>query len=411
MEHIHYDSFLILSVLAFLTPILIYSIKKVKIPYVVGEILVGIIIGKSFLNIIQNDPWIHFLGSLGLAYLLFLSGLEIDLDNFQFKKTSSKHGFNILMYCLGIFILSLIVAWLFAYRLYGPSVNPTLFFTILLASSAPGLLMPILREKSLLKTEYGQIMFIFSLVCEFVCLIGLTVTSQAIISGLSIKSFLFLLVFLLSFLIYRLMNKYKDQFNFTFDAFEGLHLRVRAAFALILVLVTVSDKVGTEIILGSFLAGLIFSAITKTNREKLLYKLDIIGYGFLIPIFFMMVGVNLDLRTVVDNPSALLKIPFYLVIFFSVKFIPFFTLVKKLGFFKSVGAGFLTASQLSLLIIGSQIAYNIKLIDIAEYTALIIATIISCIIFPMIFDHMQDVEFEIIKQTNRIRHKRRRRLR
>jgi len=408
MEHVHYDSFLILSVLAFLTPILIYSIRKIRIPYVVGEILIGIIIGKSFLNIIENDPWIHFLGNLGLAYLLFLTGLEIDFENFQYKNNSTKHGIYILLYCLGIFVLSLAVSWIFAYRLYGPNINPTLFFTILLASSAPGLLMPILKEKSLFKTEYGQIMFIFSLVCEFVCLIGLTVTSQAILSGLSIKSFFFLLVFLLSFLIYRLLSKYIDQFNLTFDTFEGLHLRVRAAFALILVLVTVSDKVGTEIILGSFLAGLIFSAITKTNRGKLLYKLDIIGYGFLIPIFFMMVGVNLDMRSVVENPSALLKIPFYLMIFFSVKFIPFFSLVKKLGFFKTVGAGFLTASQLSLMIIGSQMAYNIKLIDTAEYTALILATVISCIIFPMIFDHMQDIEFEITKQTNRIRRKRRR---
>ncbi len=392
MVHVHYDSFLILSVLAFLTPILIYSIKKVKIPFVVGEILVGIIIGKSFLNIIQNDPWIHFLSSLGLAYLLFLSGLEIDLDSILLKRNSKGTGNHTLLYCTGIFLLSVLVAYLFADRLFGPNINPTLFFTVLLASSAPGLLMPVLKERKILKTEYGQILLIFSLLCEFACLIGLTVVSQSIVSGLSIKSFLFVLVFIASYIIYRLITRYSNKFDFSFDAFEGLHLRVRAAFALILILVTLSDKVGTEIILGSFLAGLIFSAITKTSREKMMYKLDIIGYGFLIPVFFMMVGVTLDVGTVIHSPAALFKIPFYLMIFFAVKFLPFLTLMKKFGFYKSLGAGFLTSSQLSLLIVGAQIGYSIKLIDSANYTALIISTIISCVIFPIIFDRLQEFE-------------------
>ncbi len=392
MAHVHYDSFLILSVLAFLTPILIYSIKKVKIPFVVGEILVGIIIGKSFLNIIQNDPWIHFLSSLGLAYLLFLSGLEIDLDSILLKRNSKGTGNHTLLYCIGIFLLSVLVAYLFADRLFGPNINPTLFFTVLLASSAPGLLMPVLKERKILKTEYGQILLIFSLLCEFACLIGLTVVSQSIVSGLSIKSFLFVLVFIASYLIYRLITRYSNKFDFSFEAFEGLHLRVRAAFALILILVTLSDKVGTEIILGSFLAGLIFSAITKTSREKMMYKLDIIGYGFLIPVFFMMVGVTLDVGTVIHSPAALLKIPFYLMIFFAVKFLPFLTLMKKFGFYKSLGAGFLTSSQLSLLIVGAQIGYSIKLIDSANYTALIISTIISCVIFPIIFDRLQEFD-------------------
>ncbi len=71
MEHINYDSLLILSLLAFITPLFINALKKYKVPFVVGELFVGIIIGKSFLNLIQIDPWIQFLSNLGLAYLMF----------------------------------------------------------------------------------------------------------------------------------------------------------------------------------------------------------------------------------------------------------------------------------------------------------------------------------------------------
>ncbi|EOU2018154.1 sodium:proton antiporter, partial [Clostridium perfringens] len=85
-ETINYDSLLILSVVAFFTPFLVSRLKRVNIPYQVGEIFIGILLGKSFLNIIKPDIWILFLSNLGLAYLMFLSGLAIDFDELKPKE-------------------------------------------------------------------------------------------------------------------------------------------------------------------------------------------------------------------------------------------------------------------------------------------------------------------------------------
>ena len=99
-------------------------------------------------------------------------------------------------------------------------------------------------------------------------------------------------------------------------AFKNLHLSVRGAFVLVLVLVAISQKAGSEIILGSFLAGIIFSLLAGKAKEEISHQLDVIGYGFLIPIFFIMVGVNIDLRSIVENPTSIAKIPVFLVLLF-----------------------------------------------------------------------------------------------
>ncbi|MGE4485510.1 MAG: cation:proton antiporter [Oscillospiraceae bacterium] len=108
-ETINYQSILIISVLAFITPMVINSIKKVKIPYVVGEILVGLIVGKSFLNVVHDDSWVIFLSDLGLAYLMYLSGFEIDFSEFK-SKDNKKKNLKILFICFIMFLISLIIS-------------------------------------------------------------------------------------------------------------------------------------------------------------------------------------------------------------------------------------------------------------------------------------------------------------
>ena len=93
-ETINYDSLLILSVVAFFTPFLVSRLKRVNIPYQVGEIFIGILLGKSFLNIIKPDIWILFLSNLGLAYLMFLSGLAIDFDELKPKEGELLKVYN-----------------------------------------------------------------------------------------------------------------------------------------------------------------------------------------------------------------------------------------------------------------------------------------------------------------------------
>ncbi len=203
---ISYDSLLILSVLAFLTPILVNSIKGFKIPVVVAEIILGIIIGKSFLNLIGDDIWIQFLSTFGLAYLMFLSGLEIDAG--MIKQPSQKNRImNPLFLGAGLFGISLVVSYFGAQVLHSQGlVNNSFVMIWIIAAAAPGIVIPVLREKKIMNTVYGQTLLIFTIISEFVCLLFLTVSVSISSTGLSYKSFLFITVFLAFFLIYRLTN-------------------------------------------------------------------------------------------------------------------------------------------------------------------------------------------------------------
>ena len=133
-ETLNYDSLLILAVVAFFTPFLVAKLKKIKIPYQVGEIFIGLILGKSFLNIIKPDVWIVFLSNLGLAYLMFLSGLEISFDDLKLKDDESLLDSKIFL-SIKMFILSLIASLILSLSLLGPYKIPVKLALLEVASA------------------------------------------------------------------------------------------------------------------------------------------------------------------------------------------------------------------------------------------------------------------------------------
>lgn len=385
-EELNYGSLLIISIIAFFTPFLVSRLKKFKIPYQVGEIIIGIIVGKTFLNIVKPDITILFLSNLGLAYLMFLSGLEINFEDLK----SKKGGMSSISIPTQMMVVSIIVSLVLSYfglKLIGIT-NGFLLCAFIFLAASPGLVVPILKGKNLIKSELGQIILTFSIICEFVAIIGTTVIFSITSNGLTLKSFEFVLIFVAAFLVYIIANRFLKRHDFSVPSFKNIHIIVRAAFVLILILVVVAEKLDTEIVLGAFLAGMIFSLLTGKAKEEISHQLDIIGYGFLIPIFFIMVGVNVDLKVVVQNPSILLKVLVLLIIFFLVKFIPSLLLKKRFGFKNVVSSSMILTAQLSLVIVTAQLAYEFSFISNADYSAFIITTIISCILFPVIFEKL-----------------------
>lgn len=389
-DSINYQSILIISVLAFITPMIINSIKRVRIPYVVGEIFVGLIVGKSFLNIVHNDSWVIFLSDLGLAYLMYLSGFEIDFSQFQAKDQKKKNLIRLAI-CLIMFLISIVISYIISRFLFQLGlIKNVLFFTFLLPATAPGLLVPFLKEKDLSDTDFGQTLLIFSLICEFLCLIAITLISSSMSEGLSYKSFLFILVIGASVLLYVAAKQFIHRYRFSAENFTGLHMEVRASFAVILILVAISQAVGAEIVFGSFIAGVIFSMISGRARDDLKEKIDIIGYGFLVPIFFIEVGIHIDIKSAFKNPYMLLMIPLLLLIFYVVKLVPSLLLSHLYGIKKALSSAFLLSAQLSLMIVGLQIARLLDVINEATYSILIFSTIVSCLLFPVLFDKTFD---------------------
>lgn len=398
-ETLNYDSLLILSTVAFFTPFLVSKLKRIKIPYQVGEIFIGIILGKSFFNIIKPDVWILFLSNLGLAYLMFLSGLAINFDDLKRGEGESLKNSKILL-SIKMIVVSLItsICLSFSLKLVGIE-SGTLFFALLFTAAAPGLLVPILKSKNIISSNFGQSLLIFGIITQLLSLIGVTFISSISLHGLSFKSFTFLIIFAAAILIYFISKFIFKTNDFSAMAFKNLHISVRGAFVLVLILVAIAQKVDSEIILGSFLAGMVFSLLVGKAKDEISHQLDVIGYGFLIPIFFIMVGVNIDLKSIIDNPSAILKIPVFIIIFFLVKFIPCLLLKKKCGIRNVLASSMILTAQLSLVIVGAQMALNLHYINISDYSAFVVTTVITCIIFPILFEKFIVEDSNTVKQV------------
>jgi len=179
-------------------------------------------------------------------------------------------------------------------------------------------------------------------------------------------------------------------------------IRVRGSFALMVALAALASVLGVEVILGAFLAGAIVSILSDRNNPVLREKLDAIGFGFFIPIFFIMVGVNLDLRSLLESPQNLLLLPELLLAAYAIKFGASLIFRLAFGWRETFAAGALLSARLSLIIAASAIALNLHLISDAVNTAIILVAIITVTISPIVFDVLLPAQRQVHRRRGAI---------
>lgn len=380
-------SLMIVIIVALLTPILLHRLKLNVIPVVVAEILMGLIIGKSGFNLVSEDMWLETLSTLGFIFLMFLSGLEIDFSAFSNKKKREQlpsgklepNSFRTSMLIfVGIFILSVLLSYFFVLAGFVESV---FLMTIIIATISLGVVVPTLKEANIMKSAIGQIILLVAVIADLATMILLAVFASIHESGGN--TWLLLVLFAAGVLLYAAGRRFKN--NKIMDSLSRgtVQIGTRAVFALIIFLVALSESVGAENILGAFLAGVLVSLLSP--NEELVHQLDSFGYGFLIPIFFVMIGVKMDIWSLFTDPKLLLFIPLLLVALLASKLIPIFYLKKWYDMKTIVASGFLLTSTLSLVIAAATIGERMNIISAQMSGIFILVAIISCIITPIVF--------------------------
>jgi len=402
MEHgLSVTSLLIVILVAFLTPLLLHRLKLTIIPVVVAEILVGLIIGKSGFDLVETDMWIETLSTLGFIFLMFLSGLEIDFKAFtggskRVKLPNGKLEPNTFLAASvifsGIFLISLILSYLFV--LTGFTDNAFLM-TLIISTISLGVVVPTLKEAHLMKTAIGQIILLVAVIADLVTMILLAVFVSLNEGGGN--TWLLLVLFGAGVLLYFVLKLFKNRTFLETMATGTVQIGTRGVFTLIIMLVAISETVGAENILGAFLAGVLVSLMSP--NAELVHKLDSFGYGFLIPIFFVMVGVDLDLWTLFGNQKILLLIPLLLIGLFISKIIPVYLLKIWYDHKTVVASGFLLTSTLSLVIAAATIGERIGVISKEMGGMFILVAIITSIFTPIAFKKLFPFEAEHIKKT------------
>ncbi|RMF50908.1 MAG: hypothetical protein D6755_00480 [Anaerolineae bacterium] len=382
---------LLVIALAFLVPILLSRFRS--LPVVVGEILAGVIIGPSLFNILEHSLTLDFLGDIGLAFLMFLAGLEIDLETILPKQDSEPRP-NYLRQAGVVYFFTLLLALPAAYLLQGIGLqaNPLLLVFVLSATSL-GVLLPILKERDLLPRPFGQMVFISATLADFLTVLLFTVYILTSENGFTVEIFSVGLLFLVFLVVMRLAPPLV-RLKPVERVFEELsratvQIKVRGAIAIMLAFVVLAEAVNAELILGAFLAGVVISWLRSPDDTGLLHNLEAFGFGFFIPIFFILVGADLDLRALFAQPRYLLILPVLLVVSILVKGLPMFLLRGQFSWREMLSSGFLLNTHLSLEIAVVVIGERVGLVDTATSALIILFSALTVVLMPLVFGALQ----------------------
>lgn len=387
---------LIVIFLAFIVPIVLSRFKKLRLPIVVGELIIGIIVGRSGLGwVAHHDPVLDLLSEFGFVFLMFLSGMEIDFSEIGLAGGNKNGGkspklgplpLGITSFAITI-ALSVVIGLTFSH--FGLVKNPWMM-ALILSTTSLGVVVPVLKEKGLTNSSYGQSILISALIADFATMFLITVLVAALSKGLTLEVLLVFVLFVAFFFMYRFGNFFFNRLAVVRRTFDELshataQIKVRAAFTMMLLFVALSEMLGTEVILGAFLGGAIISLLKRAEDEDLEHQLNSIGYGFFIPIFFIMVGVDFNLEALLNSTEALLLAPILILAALVVKYVP--SLIYKLSYSwkETLAAGTILSARLSLIIAASAIGLRLGIISEPVNAAIVLVALITVSTAPTIF--------------------------
>lgn len=389
---------LIVIALSFIVPVALSPVRRLGIPVVVGEIIAGIVVGKSGFDLVHQDFVLEVMSVFGFAYLMFLSGLEIDFSGLPTGRQGLRASHRLERwlrnpFVLGgaMFVLTALCSFVAGiYLQHQGVVNQPFIMAMILSTTSLGVVAPVLKERDLIGGNiYGQTILVAALIADFVTI--LLISGYVLMRGQGLTvDLLFILVLLLAFLItYRLAAHFRGHLpaQRLMQALSTAtsQIRVRGSMALALIFIALAESLGVENIIGAFLAGVIVSLLSGQESSVLREKLDAIGYGFFIPIFFIMVGVKFDLPALLNSNSPWSLVALLTAIAFGVKFVGGLVFRLVFDWRETLAASALLSSRLSLIIAVATIGVQIGAISPALDAAIILVAIITCTLSPIAF--------------------------
>ncbi|KRN28200.1 sodium hydrogen exchanger family protein [Lactobacillus selangorensis] len=385
-------SLVIVLLAALMTPIIMARFHIANVPTAVAEIIVGILLGKTGFNLIHNNSVLTQLSTLGVIILIFLSGMEINFDLFKRRPKGAKADprpapLPLALWSYGsILVLSLLLS-LFL-RQIGQFQN-VILATILFSTIALGVVIAALKEKELLSKPFGQTVLLIAAFGEIIPLLALSVYSA--MNGSNAKSlWLISLIFVVAII---LLLRFRQIYQwFTQIDKSTTQLDIRMAFFIIITLVAVAEQTGAENILGAFLAGMVMKLLHP--REETQDKLTSLGYGFFIPIFFIMTGAKLNLRTLLADRATWILIPLFFACFMVAKLGVYFILKRRFKNSNALAGTFLTSTTITLVLPILTVGRNLHVLTTQQSGAFTIAAVLTCLLAPILFNQFYRPEKE-----------------
>jgi Kef-type K+ transport system membrane component KefB len=381
MPNVSFSSLFVIAAIAVTAPLLIGFFPRIRVPAVVLEIVAGIVVGPHVLDWAHVDLPVQVLALVGLAFLLFLAGLEIDVERLRGR----------LFRLAGIGFVVTIGLGLVAGAAFnaGGIVRSPLFLAIALSATSLGLVVPVLKDTGQLESEVGQLTIGAASVADFAAVLLLTIFfssegSTSTSAKLVLLGGFTLLVVVLGLSLWRLNRSMRFGNVLLRLQDTTAELRVRIAVLLLVGFVALAEELGLEVILGAFVAGALLRLIDQdtSTHPHFRMKLEAIGYGFVVPVFFVTSGMRFDLDALIDSPSAFARVPLFLVALLIVRGAPALLYRRSVGNRKAAAAGLLQATSLPFIVTAVDIGLVLGLIQPVNGAALVSAGLVSVILFP-----------------------------
>jgi Kef-type K+ transport system membrane component KefB len=382
MSDLHFGGLLLVVTVAFAAPFLLGLVPRLRLPSVVLEIVAGIVIGPSALGWVHVDQPIAVLSLIGLAFLLFLAGLEIEFAHLRGRVLKLAFGGWVASFAIGIVTgLVLHAAGL---------VDSPLLVAIILAATSLGIIIPVLKDAGEISSTFGQLVVAAGTIADFGGIIllslffsgeggvGSTVVLLAGLFGIGAAVLVAVRGAERSKAVMRNLQRLQD---------TTAQIRVRGAWVLMIGFVALAEAFGLEAILGAFAAGAILTLVDQDafmTHPLFRRKLEAVGFGVFVPVFFVTSGVRFDLNALLDHPSNLVKVPIFLAALVLVRGVPALLYRGFADGRRVAVAALLQSTSLPFIVAATAIGQELGLLDGAQSAALVAAGLLSVLLFPII---------------------------
>ena len=376
------DNLLIVVAIAFAAPFALGLLPKLRLPSVVLEIVAGIVVGPSVLGLVEVDQAVEVVALIGLAFLLFLGGLEIEFPRLRgevLRLTALGFAFS--------FGLAIVVAFLLE---LGGLIETPFLVAIALCATSLGVLIPVLKDAGEISSPFGQLVIAAGTIADFGAVILLSVFFSGE-GGVGSTILLIGALVLLAIVLFVAVQTAERSSLIRADLLRlqdtTAQIRVRGAIVLLIGFAAIAEELGLETILGAFMAGAMLSLLDRDQQmthPDFRRKLEAVGFGIFIPVFFVASGIQFDLDALVSSASNVVMVPIFLAALVVVRGVPALVYREILDRRRTAIAGMLQATSLPFIVAATAIGEELGLVSAAEGAALIGAGLLSVLLFPAI---------------------------
>jgi Kef-type K+ transport system membrane component KefB len=378
-----FTNLLAVAAAAFAAPLALGLVPGLRVPAVVLELVLGIVVGPDVLGWVEVDDAVRLMALLGLGFILLLAGLELDPDQLRGHR---------LRLSLLAFALSFAIAVVLALGLRAADlIESPLLVAIIASATSLGVVIPVLVDNGEAETPFGQLVLAACAVADVATIVLLSL----FFSGEGSTSFGARLLLLAGFGLFvaavGVAIARAQRWTGLSAALVRLQdttaqIRVRGAFLLLVALVFAADRLGIEAILGAFLAGAILRLVDRDEamtHPELRAKLTAVGYGVFVPFFFVASGLNFDLDSLLHDASAAALVPLFVVVLLAARGLPALVFRRELGPRRTLAAGLLQAVSLGFIVVGTELGMELGLLGRSTGAAFVTAGLVSVIVFPL----------------------------